>query len=79
MSSSIPVPSPKRGPTIDSLDTVTIIAEDDNVTRGGPVDPKHLPHIREMRRLLEERERKRREQGQPPPSPPTEPPSPPGG
>jgi hypothetical protein len=77
MSTNTPNTPPNRGPTTDSLDTVTIIAEDDTAKRGGPVDPKHLPHIREMRRLLEERERKRREQGQPPPSPPAEPSSPP--
>jgi hypothetical protein len=79
MSTNTPNPSPRRGPTTDSLDALNIVVEGNGDTTIRPVDPKYLPHIREIKRLLAERERKRREQGEPPPSPPTEPPSLPGG
>jgi hypothetical protein len=78
MSTNTPNPSPARGPTTDSLDTLTIVVEGNGDTTIRPVDPKHLPHIREIKRLLEERERKRREQGEPPPLPPPAPPLSPG-
>jgi hypothetical protein len=76
MSTHTPNPAPVPGATTDSLDALNIISEGTVDTTIRPVDPKYLPHIREIKRLLEERERKRREQGEPPsPLPPEPPPS----
>ena len=51
MSTNTPNPSPARGPTTDSLDALNIVIEGNGDTTIRPVNPKHLPHIREIKRL----------------------------
>jgi hypothetical protein len=69
MSSVVPSPDPHCGPTSDSLDATNVIVVGNEDTTVRPVDPRRLPQLRELKRLLEEREQRlkaEREREQPP-------------
>jgi hypothetical protein len=73
MSTVVPVPGPDYDPPVNSLDALNVVVEGNEDTTVRPADPKHLPHLLELKRLLEEREQRlkaERERQEPPPSPP---------